>query len=99
MFGYTIGAYKYAGLFYSVLARAGYGLAGSASFAFRDGAEQHRAVRCMGNAQRRQHGDGLRGRGRGFYRLGNHFTAVYWRYHEYGHQCAHLFLPSLLELG
>ena len=53
----------------------------------------------MGHAQRRQHGDGLRGRERGFYRLGNHFTAVYWRYHEYGHQYVQLFLPSLLELG
>ena len=54
---------------------------------------------CDGPRSRRQHGDGLRGRGRGFSRLGNHFTVAYLRYHEYNHQFAQLYLPSLLELG
>ena len=62
----TFRADSFAGLVYSVLARAcvpGYGLAGSASsdVEFRTGAEQHRAVRFATE----QHGDRLRGRGRG----------------------------------
>ena len=80
IFGYTFRANRYAGFVYSVLARAGYGLARSADGAF---SERSSVGSFSWHLNLRRHGDGLRGRGRSLIRLGEHISMVYFRNHWY----------------
>ena len=88
----TFGADRFAGIFHSALARAGYRHWRGRQFAERS------SVGPFGDCLNLwQHGDWLRGQGSGLIRLGDHFSLVYLRYHEYSYRCAQVpstYLPG-----